>query len=99
MYESYRDHVREFGEKETQIDRIDNNAHYCKENCKWSTRSEQMRNRSRFVRKLTYQNQTLDLCVWARKYGMPTGTLWSRLKRGWSLEKALKNKRYEHFQS
>ena len=47
MYESYLEHVKEFGKKDTTIDRIDVNGNYCKENCRWSTCSEQMCNTRR----------------------------------------------------
>lgn len=45
MYPSYLIHLAEFGEKQTTIDRIDNNKNYCKKNCKWSTYKEQNNNR------------------------------------------------------
>ena len=44
MYDSYIEHVNEFGEKETTIDRIDSNGNYKKDNCRWSTHKEQSRN-------------------------------------------------------
>ena len=44
MYKSYLKHVEEFGEKQTTIDRIDNNDGYYKNNCKWATRKEQIAN-------------------------------------------------------
>lgn len=47
MGESYEAHVKEFGENNTSIDRIDNNKGYYKENCRWATRSEQRLNQKR----------------------------------------------------
>ena len=45
MHESYLKHVEQFGEKQTTIDRKNNNLGYFKENCQWATYSEQNNNR------------------------------------------------------
>ena len=43
--ESYYEHVKVYGEKDTTMDRINNNGNYSKANCKWSTLLEQARNK------------------------------------------------------
>ena len=35
MGDSFNEHIKEFGEKDTSIDRINVSGNYCKDNCKW----------------------------------------------------------------
>lgn len=75
-----------------QIDRIDNSKGYCKENCRWVTRSEQMKNRSITVW-LTMKGETKCLSDWAKEVGIDHRTITKRIrKHNWSVEKALTTK-------
>jgi hypothetical protein len=72
-----------------QIDRKNNKKGYYKENCRWATRQQQMRNKRNNCYK-TYKGKTQLVVEWAKEYNIPYRTLWSRLyKYGWSMEKAL----------
>lgn len=71
--------------KDYSIERINNDAGYSKENCKWATQEEQKQN-TRNVRKLTYNGETMGLGAWARKLGIDRCTLRLRLSKGWPLD-------------
>lgn len=87
MYESYVDHVNEYGEKDTTIDRIDVNRNYEKENCKWSTLREQFNNKTdnHF---LEYNGERDTIANWSRKLNIGYSALIMRIRRGWSIERA-----------
>lgn len=70
------------------LDRKDNNAGYSKDNCRWATSKEQNRNR-RDNRMLEFRGETKCLAEWAEVFGIPTGKVWARLNRNWSVERAL----------
>lgn len=87
MYESYLKHVELFGEKNTQIDRINGLLGYSQSNCRWATLKEQARNK-RNLHKITYKGVTHCISEWAELFGLTTNCLKQRIRRGWSFERA-----------
>ena len=57
-------------------------------NCRWASRHEQGRNR-RTNRLVRFRDKTLCIAAWAEQEGIPARILKGRLRRGWTMEKAL----------
>lgn len=70
------------------LDRIDNDAPYSPQNCKWSTRVEQCSNR-RTTRLFTIRGETHTLAEWIRRSNVKRSTVSMRLKYNWPIERAL----------
>ena len=73
------------------IERVDNDKPYGPDNCVWATSKDQSRNKSTNV-KIEYQGRTKCVTAWAEEFKIKRTTLDSRLKAGWSIEKALNTK-------
>jgi hypothetical protein len=70
------------------IDRYPNHSgNYEKTNCRWATMTEQNRNR-RDNYLITYQGRTMCLKEWSIAIVINYDTLWNRVNRGWSIERA-----------
>lgn len=75
--------------KGLSIDRIDNNKGYSPDNCRWTTKTVQNRNR-RCVLSITYKGETHTLKEWSKITGINYQTLLSRINTlHWSIEKTL----------
>ena len=74
------------------FDRINNDGHYCKANCRWVTRAESNRNK-RTVRFVPFMGQTKTIKEWERELGFGGGTIRLRLLKGMSVEDALTRRR------
>jgi hypothetical protein len=75
-------------ERGLEIDRINNNDSYSKENCKWSTRKEQQNNR-RSCKTLSFEGKQLNITQWAELLKVNRQTIYSRIRRGWTVEEVL----------
>lgn len=70
------------------IDRIDYDGDYDPQNCRWVTQRVQQNNRSN-NRYVEFNGQSHTLGEWSEITGLKLGTIWFRLKSGWSYEKVL----------
>jgi len=89
-FEAFVNDMRGTWQEWLQIDRIDNNWHYCKENCKWSNRKEQMNNKRNNVI-IKYNWKKLTLTQWGRELNIPYKRLEARYRRGWSIDRLFIN--------
>jgi hypothetical protein len=62
-------------------------------NCRWATKTEQMRN-TRANRLIEHNGKTQPLAAWAEEIGMSQDTLRVRLHRGKSIERVLSTNKH-----
>lgn len=71
-----------------ELDRIDNDGPYAPWNCRWVLRSENDRNRRNNVW-IEFRGERRTMAEWCERYGLRDDTLRSRLKNGWTVERAI----------
>jgi len=70
------------------LERADVDGNYSLENCKWATWIEQHNNR-RNNHTIDFNGFTLTMQQWSERLGMNPKTLFARIKRGWTIERAI----------
>lgn len=70
------------------LDRRNNDGNYCKENCRWATSKEQNSNK-RNTRHIAFNGRTLTIAGWGLELFGRRFLVHTRLKRGWTIERAL----------
>jgi hypothetical protein len=90
VFQNFIDDMGKRPSNKHEIDRIDNNLGYSPDNCRWSTRSDQVRNTRSNVW-ITHNGKTLCATDMAAECGININTLKKRLRSGWSVARALES--------
>lgn len=87
---SFDEFLADMGERPagTSLDRIDSQGNYEPSNCRWATRKEQANNK-RSNRCIEYAGIVKNVSQWADFAKIEYSTLYSRIKKGWDIERAL----------
>lgn len=94
--DSFENFYQDIGEPpnvDCTLDRINNNAGYSPENCRWATSQEQARN-TRANRFVTWKGEKKTLAEWAgdpelRLLGISASLLSHRLRKGWDIDSVM----------
>lgn len=69
------------------LDRANNDGSYNPPNCRWTTVKEQQNN-TRCNKIISHNGKSLTIAQWSEELGIPDSVLRTRIKRGWSVERA-----------
>lgn len=88
-FQKFLDHVGPAPSKHHSIDRMKNHLGYEPGNVRWATIKEQARNKTS-NKNITAFDKTQCLVAWSEEFGIPSKTISTRLKTGWTPENAVK---------
>jgi hypothetical protein len=90
-WDEFQNFLDDMGKKPTlkhSIERLDNDADYGPANCIWADADTQANNK-RNTKRYHFRGDVKTLPQWAAEYQLPSKTLWSRLREGWTFERAV----------
>lgn len=89
-WHSFENFYADMGDKPKgmSLERVDNDGPYSPENVRWASCKDQANNRRSNVI-LQFQGKSQTMQQWCDELGLKIQTVWARLNRGWSVDRAL----------
>lgn len=90
--ESFANFLADMGDRPSpkhSVERINPDGDYCPENCRWAANTREQNFNKRNTRRYTHDGKTMTLPEWSLITGIASDTMKSRIRKGWSVERAL----------